>query len=167
MGYINPLMALPAAKKLLLLSAKERAAVAEVFSDLRHEANDLAEASWRRKKGPMAAYYRAVSTYARHVAHVLRHGLVKEAASSGSDAFVQSLLRDLAAARRQVELMIGAAKAALPVEDHPPSADAEAWAARLRETRGQRPGDSGRSIPATRRCAPRDERTVDLGSRDE
>lgn len=78
MGYLNPLLRLPAARRLLALSATERKAVAAVLMDLRLEANVLAESSWRRKKGPMAAYYRAVSTYARHLAHVLRRGSAAE-----------------------------------------------------------------------------------------
>lgn len=39
--------------------------------DLRDQANTEAENAWRRRKGPMAAYWRAVSTYARHMAHAL------------------------------------------------------------------------------------------------
>jgi hypothetical protein len=164
-GYVNPLLALPAAKKLLLLSAKERAATAAVFTELRHQANDLAEASWKRKKGPMAAYYRAVSTYARHVAHVLRRGLAEESEGT-SEATGRVLLSDLAAARRQVELLINAAKVAVPVDEHPLSNDAEAWATRLREMPLQRPGGVGRSIPAPR-CGPRHEQAIDVGGRDD
>jgi len=33
--------------------------------------NAEAENAWRRRKGPMAAYWRAVATYARHLAHAL------------------------------------------------------------------------------------------------
>ncbi len=51
MGYINPLLKLPAAAGLIAASEPER-----------------------RRKGPMAAYWRAVATYARHTAHVLEHG---------------------------------------------------------------------------------------------
>ena len=40
--------------------------------DLRRQANDEAERA-ETPKGPMACYWRAVSTYARHVAHVLGH----------------------------------------------------------------------------------------------
>lgn len=97
MGYLNPLLGLPSARRLLALSARERSAVAAVLMDLRLEANVNAEASWRRKKGPMAAYYRAVSTYARHLTHVLRRGLAVEPPDASS-ASVQSLLRDLDAA---------------------------------------------------------------------
>jgi hypothetical protein len=42
--------------------------------ELRADADRQAEESWRKRKGPMAAYWRAVSTYARHVAHALSKG---------------------------------------------------------------------------------------------
>ena len=71
MGYLNPLLRLPAAKRLMELPPDKRRAVAAVLRDLRAEANTEAEESWRRRKGPMAAYWRAVSTYARHLAHAL------------------------------------------------------------------------------------------------
>lgn len=71
MGYINPLLRLPAGKALMALSPEHRKAVAAVCRDLRHQANDEAEKAWKRRKGPMAAYWRAVSTYARHLAHAL------------------------------------------------------------------------------------------------
>lgn len=71
MGYINPLLKLPAGKDLLQLPAPDRARIATVMRDLRHQANVEAEKSWSKRKGPMAAYWRAVSTYARHLAHAL------------------------------------------------------------------------------------------------
>lgn len=71
MGYINPLLRLPAAEKLLQLSPEQRHVVAGVMRELRDQANTEAEKAWQRRKGPMAAYWRAVSTYARHVAHAL------------------------------------------------------------------------------------------------
>ncbi|SDY08279.1 hypothetical protein SAMN05421681_110187 [Lysobacter enzymogenes] len=39
--------------------------------ELRDQANQEAEKAWKKRKGPMAAYWRAVATYARHVAHAL------------------------------------------------------------------------------------------------
>jgi len=71
MGYINPLLALPASADLLSLSLEERRAIARILRQLRHQANTQAEEAWRRRKGPMAAYWRAVATYARHLAHAL------------------------------------------------------------------------------------------------
>ncbi|UYL85458.1 hypothetical protein gp03c [Acidovorax phage Aval] len=71
MGYINPLLDLPAGKALLRLPKGDRARIGAVMRDLREQANQEAEMAWKRRKGPMAAYWRAVSTYARHVAHAL------------------------------------------------------------------------------------------------
>lgn len=71
MGYINPLLKLPAGKALLALPKADRERIKAVMRDLRDQANTEAENAWKRRKGPMAAYWRAVSTYARHVAHAL------------------------------------------------------------------------------------------------
>lgn len=71
MGYINPLLRLPAGRRLMELPGADRRRIAEVCRELRGQANDEAEKAWRRRKGPMAAYWRAVATYARHLAHAL------------------------------------------------------------------------------------------------
>ncbi|MGU2073411.1 hypothetical protein ACSETA_10695 [Pseudomonas aeruginosa] len=49
--------------------------------ELRVQANTEAENAWRRRKGPMAAYWRAVSTYARHIAHALSNSNKTEGAT--------------------------------------------------------------------------------------
>lgn len=72
MGYRNPLLLLPAGKALAALPAHQRASIEAVMRELRHQANVEAEKAWAKRKGPMAAYWRAVSTYARHTAHALR-----------------------------------------------------------------------------------------------
>lgn len=71
-GYINPLLKLPAAASLLKLPAEQRQILVPLMEALRTQANEEAEKAWKRRKGPMAAYWRAVSTYARHIAHALR-----------------------------------------------------------------------------------------------
>lgn len=71
MGYLNPLLALPAGRALQSLPAEQRAPLEALLRELRDQANDEAEKAWRKRKGPMAAYWRAVSTYARHIAHAL------------------------------------------------------------------------------------------------
>ncbi|WP_313317776.1 hypothetical protein [Pseudomonas sp.] len=71
MGYINPLLKLPAGQALLELPPEDRARIEAVMRELRAQADAEAENSWIRRKGPMAAYWRAVSTYARHLAHAL------------------------------------------------------------------------------------------------
>lgn len=74
MGYMNPLLKLPAGRALLALPAEQRAPLEALLRELRAQADDEAEKSWRKRKGPMAAYWRAVSTYARHAAHALSKG---------------------------------------------------------------------------------------------
>ena len=74
MGYLNPLLKLPAGRALLSLPAEQRAPLEALMRELREQANDEAENAWKRRKGPMAAYWRAVSTYARHTAHALKVG---------------------------------------------------------------------------------------------
>lgn len=75
MGYINPLLGLQAAQALLALPRRDRLAIAELLRDLRQQADVEAERAWKRRKGPMAAYWRAVATYSRHCAHLLRQGV--------------------------------------------------------------------------------------------
>lgn len=71
MGYANPLLTLPAGRKLAELDDESSRALEQICRELRAQANDQAETCWSRRKAPMAAYWRAVSTYARHVAHAL------------------------------------------------------------------------------------------------
>ena len=71
MGYINPLLELPAGRG-SGASGADRQRLARVLRELRTQANDEAEKAWARRKGPMAAYWRAVATYARHTAHALK-----------------------------------------------------------------------------------------------
>lgn len=74
MGYVNPLLRLPSARALLSLPREQREPLEALLRELRADADREAENAWRRRKGPMAAYWRAVSTYARHVAHMLSKG---------------------------------------------------------------------------------------------
>lgn len=78
MGYLNPLLRLPAGRALLALPAEDRRRIEAVMRDLRDQANTEAETAWKRRKGPMAAYWRAVATYARHLAHALSKATAQE-----------------------------------------------------------------------------------------
>lgn len=71
MGYVNPLLSLPTALDLAALPAEQRAPIVALLRDLRNDANQLAEACWKRRREPMAPYWRAVATCARHTAHAL------------------------------------------------------------------------------------------------
>lgn len=68
----NPVLALPAVERLRALDPECRAALRAVLLDVAVAANANAETSWRKRKGPMAAYWRAVSTYAKHIARATR-----------------------------------------------------------------------------------------------
>lgn len=78
MGYLNPLLDLPAGKALAALPAEQRAPIVKLLRELRRQANEEAEKAWTKRKGPMAAYWRAVSTYARHTAHALNQPAAAE-----------------------------------------------------------------------------------------
>ena len=48
-----------------------RHALRAALIDLRRDAQHRAELQWRRHKGPMACYWRAVGVYAGHIARAL------------------------------------------------------------------------------------------------
>ena len=66
----NPVLALPAARALADLDPRARAALAEILADLSADAAARAQRSWAQNKGIMAAYWKAVSVYARHIRRV-------------------------------------------------------------------------------------------------
>ena len=71
MGYINPLLKLPAAQKIMLLpDSPEKRLLEQLLRELRDEADALAEKSRLKKKGPLASYWRACATYCIHTARV-------------------------------------------------------------------------------------------------
>lgn len=74
MGYKNPLLKLPAAQRLMARPRRDREDLAALFQELRHEADRLAQESWKRSKAPMAAYWKATAVYSRHCAHALTRG---------------------------------------------------------------------------------------------
>ncbi|WP_241130719.1 hypothetical protein [Achromobacter xylosoxidans] len=94
MGYINPLLRLRAGQALQQLPRADRERIAAVMRELRSQANTEAETAWRRRKAPMAAYWRAVSTYARHVAHALiAQSTNKDRAFAAPQASAERLVR--------------------------------------------------------------------------
>lgn len=68
----NPLLLLPASVKLRALPPDARAALADLLGDISSDARTRANESWRKHKGPMAAYWKAVAVYARHARLVAR-----------------------------------------------------------------------------------------------
>lgn len=67
----NPLLTLPAAQQLLALPPEYRRVLAVLLSDLSSDARCRAERSWRQSKAPMAAYWKSVSVYARHIQRIV------------------------------------------------------------------------------------------------
>lgn len=68
----NPLLALPASKRLQGLPIESRAAIADLLLELSVQAEANAQHSWRKSKGPMAAYWKAVAVYAKHARRLVR-----------------------------------------------------------------------------------------------
>lgn len=70
----NPILGLPAARRVHRLSEAQRGQLADLLSELAVDAAARAQHCWSRHKAPMAAYWKACSVYARHLARVLRPG---------------------------------------------------------------------------------------------
>jgi hypothetical protein len=67
----NPVLLLPAAKMILALPVETRRPLGILLRQLAEQAHDQANASWKSNKGIMAAYWKAVSVYAKHLARVI------------------------------------------------------------------------------------------------
>jgi hypothetical protein len=67
----NPLLGLPAVASIRALPLECRAPLAELLRQVAEEADRKAEAAWAKRKGPMAAYWRATCTYAKHTARAI------------------------------------------------------------------------------------------------
>lgn len=68
----NPILALPSMSKIAGLSPEAKSALMHVLADIRTDAILKAEKSWRQNKGPMAAYWKAVSVYALHIGRAIK-----------------------------------------------------------------------------------------------
>jgi hypothetical protein len=67
----NPVLALPSAAALHRLPPEARAALGAVLRELSLDAAHRAERAWARHKGPMAAYWRSVAVYSKHISRAL------------------------------------------------------------------------------------------------
>jgi hypothetical protein len=75
----NPLVTLPSFQALTRLEEPERSLIRLLLLDLQADARVRADACWRRRKPPMAAYWAAVGVYAGHAARALKApGRLKE-----------------------------------------------------------------------------------------
>jgi len=68
----NPLLALPGAAAIQALPADSRAALRTLLLDLRRDAQERADKSWKSHKAPVACYWKAVAVYCGHISRILR-----------------------------------------------------------------------------------------------
>jgi hypothetical protein len=67
----NPVLGLPAVAAIEELDPQSRKILGALLRELGKDATSRAEESWTKGKGPMAAYWKAVGVYARHIARVV------------------------------------------------------------------------------------------------
>ena len=67
----NPILALPAARAIATLPIEQRRPLGILLRELAAQADVKADEAWRTRKGIMAAYWRAVCTYAKHLARAI------------------------------------------------------------------------------------------------
>lgn len=68
----NPLTTLPSAAKLAAMPAELRAVWRSLMLEISADALAKAEKAWKKKKGPMACYWKATSVYAKHLARLAK-----------------------------------------------------------------------------------------------
>ena len=68
----NPIVLLPEAQALAAsLSPLQRQLFGRLMRRIAAEADKQAEKNWKKRKGPMAAYWRACCTYSKHIARAI------------------------------------------------------------------------------------------------
>jgi hypothetical protein len=85
---INPVTGLPVAGDLATLLQKQpelRDLFVHLLFQLGEQADSLAERSWKQRKAPMAAYWRACAVYARHIARFINQQALPYANGEGSE----------------------------------------------------------------------------------
>ena len=68
----NPILMLPGVGRLLSLPLPVRQALAALLDEIAADARERANKCWFKHKAPMAAYWKAVAVYARHIARAVR-----------------------------------------------------------------------------------------------
>ena len=68
----NPLVSLASAQRLAELPAEARGVLFELLEDLALDSRQRSDAAWAKRKPMMAAYWRAVSIYAKHATRLVR-----------------------------------------------------------------------------------------------
>ena len=67
----NPVLGLPSAQAIQELPAEQRRPLGRLLRELAADADRRAEECWAARKGALAAYWRTVSTYAKHTARAI------------------------------------------------------------------------------------------------
>lgn len=71
----NPIIGLPEAQALLAsMTPLQRQLFGRLMRKIATVADTKAEAAWKKRKGPMAAYWRACCTYCKHIARSIDRG---------------------------------------------------------------------------------------------
>lgn len=68
----NPVLNLPHLERIKELDPDARKVLADILGDIAKDARGRAQESWRKNKAPMAAYWKAVSTYSGHIKRAVR-----------------------------------------------------------------------------------------------
>jgi hypothetical protein len=68
----NPVLGLPSTKRLASLPVEVRTLLADIVWEIALDARERAQASWKRRKAPMAFYWKVVSVYAGHLSRAIR-----------------------------------------------------------------------------------------------
>ena len=70
----NPLLLLPAAKKLAVLLPESERALRALLLEIKTQARVRAHKCWAQHKAPMAVYWKAIGVCAIHTSRLLREG---------------------------------------------------------------------------------------------
>ena len=70
----NPVLSLPSSTRFAQLDNETRATLEVLLRDLSSDARKRADTCWRKHKGPMAVYWKAVAVYSRHIAQAVKRG---------------------------------------------------------------------------------------------
>ncbi|KIC39391.1 hypothetical protein [Leisingera sp. ANG-M7] len=81
----NPVLALPSSQKLAALDPETKSLFSDILKEISADARCRAETSWKKHKGPMAAYWKAVAVYARHCSVAIRKTPTENGKDSPND----------------------------------------------------------------------------------
>lgn len=79
----NPVLALPAVQLFHSLPAEARHALLTLLDDLAAQASEKGNKCWTQRKYSMAAYWKCVSVYTKHIAAAIRRQARRKEAANG------------------------------------------------------------------------------------